>query len=402
MLAALSVVFDLWPRLGLAACWLLLCSFVAPTLDLSPTIEDRLLLESTLVAIPFAPAGLRPGLGRSSPPSPWATLFARYLALRVLFESGYGKLVGYGGQWRSLEFMTWMHQNTPHPTYLGFLDHCLPHAWHVFETGFTLVAELGAVGLLFLGRRPRILAALIFEVLQLGIWLTCNFAWLNPLSMGIGLLLLDDGALAPLGALEGQVGPRRAEPAWKRVTWVGLWAANAGCGTALLLLLLADGARPQESAWTRSLLAIPFRPAGRYTPFSKQYPARFLVEFAGTGDRGESWKPYTYELVQQSETGMARWFAPYRPRLDAAIQKFGMEEDHRPIFRSVARHLLAGDPLAVSLFQEDPFEGRKPQAIRMMVFRMSMNDWDTYRDTGRFWHREFIQDFEPMLIAGGG
>jgi len=91
--AAAAVVLNLWPRMALFGCWLILLSFVSSWQVFSSTVIDEVMIETALVCIAFAPAGMRPGLGVKSPPRVIAVFMMRWLVFRIMFESGLVKLV---------------------------------------------------------------------------------------------------------------------------------------------------------------------------------------------------------------------------------------------------------------------------------------------------------------------
>ena len=93
LLAAIALVFNLWPRLSLLVCWISLLSFARVWRVFSEPQVDWLMLEVALLSIPFAPAGVRPGLGASSPPSPLTLLMMRWLLVRVMLGPGLAKFL---------------------------------------------------------------------------------------------------------------------------------------------------------------------------------------------------------------------------------------------------------------------------------------------------------------------
>ena len=98
------------------------------------------------------------------------------------------------------------YQNGPLPTWIGWYVQHLPHWFHAFATGATLVLELGLVLMLFLPRRWRIVCFFIVTAWQIPVILTANYTFLNYLVLVLGFLLLDDRFLAALlpDALEAE------------------------------------------------------------------------------------------------------------------------------------------------------------------------------------------------------
>ena len=102
------------------------------------------------------------------------------------------KLASGDPQWRNFTAMDEYYQNGPLPTWIGWYVQHLPHWFHAFATGATLVLELGLVFMLFLPRRWRIVCFFIVTAWQIPVILTANYTFLNYLVLVLGFLLLDD------------------------------------------------------------------------------------------------------------------------------------------------------------------------------------------------------------------
>src|SRR5258708_9086749 len=85
VVASVAVIFNLWPRLSLAVCFICFLSFVAAAQDFSGYQSDGMLLEAGFISLFLAPAGFRPGWGEESKPSR-ASLFLLVLeCFRIYF-----------------------------------------------------------------------------------------------------------------------------------------------------------------------------------------------------------------------------------------------------------------------------------------------------------------------------
>src|SRR6516162_5956906 len=195
MIAALLLVLNIWPRAVLVICFVCFLSFVSPAQDFSGYQSDGMLLEAGFISLFFAPAGLRPGLGRNHPPSRASLFLLQWEWFRIYFESGMVKLASGEPQWRNFTAMDEYYQNGPLPTWIGWYAQHLPHRAHAFATGATLVLELGLVWMLFMPRRWRILCFFIVTLWQIPVIVTANYTFLNYLVLLLGVLLLDDGFL---------------------------------------------------------------------------------------------------------------------------------------------------------------------------------------------------------------
>lgn len=411
--AATALLLNLWPRLALFACWVILLSFVSVWREFSITLNDPLMLETALLCIPFAPAGLRPGLGAASPPRPVAVLMMRWLLVRIMLTAGLVKLLGNDAGWREFTFMERFYETSPAPTVLGYHAFHLPHAYHVLEILFTFAAELVAPLLaMFGGRRGRAIALATWVVFELGIQLTGNFAWLNTASIALGLLLLDDQMIAAglrwlrLGRWAERLAAARpvTSPAnWRTVTVAALlWLHFALTLWYPAIFLRGQRATGLPDPHTEPLqfLFRDFRSANCYSLYASTPPVRDDIEFAGSNDGGVTWRPYPFRYKPQREDRMAPFLAPRFGRFEASLQL--VLDAHQPVglITDVARELVQGNPDVLGLFASNPFPTIPPTMVRMIVYRYTYTDLKTHRETGRYWRKEYVGDYAPPATAG--
>lgn len=412
--AAAALVLNLWPRMALFLCWLGFLSFASTWRAFSPAQLDNLMIETALLCIPFAPAGLRPKLGVHSPPRPIAVFMVRWLLFRIMFEAGMVKLTAGDPHWRDLTAMEVMYETSPFPTFFGYIDHHLPHAWHLVEIALTFLAELAAPLLALLGgRRGRWIAFWSWTIFQAGIQLTSNFGWLNTASIGLGFLLLDDQMLASAAArlrLQriGSFLQRTAVPVplgplslWRRdglriALWahfcLGLFFFAKACG------LPPESVPPALAAPVNAFA--PFRSVNGYYLYANFDPVRYQVEFEGSNDGGLTWRSYPYRFLPQDPEKICPFIAPRFARFEATLEISAWRGQKSPLYPLVAGHLLAGDERVAALFASNPFSRHNPPTLlRMQGYRFSFTDLDTYRSTGRFWRKEWLGDYLPMLYV---
>ena len=188
--ASLLLVLNFWPRAMLVVCLAVFLSFITTLQIFASYQSDGMLLGAGFVSMFFAPPGLRPGWGERHPPSRASLFLLQWLWFRIYFESGIVKMASGDPEWRHLTAMDEYYQNGPLPTWIGWYAQHLPHWFHVGTAGFTLALELVLVWMLFLPRPFRIVLFAIVTPLQLGIIATSNYAFLNYLVLGLGVLLL--------------------------------------------------------------------------------------------------------------------------------------------------------------------------------------------------------------------
>jgi hypothetical protein len=408
--AAVALVLNLWPRMALFACWLFFLSFVSTWGIFTASIDDQLMLETALLCIAFAPAGLRPGLGAPSPPRPIAVFAMRWLLFRVMFESGVIKLTGADIHWRDLTAMQVMDETSPLPTIFGYLDHLLPNAFHLLEIALTFAAEIAAPLLaLFAGRRGRWLALAIWVAFQGGIELTTSFGWLNTASIALGLVLLDDQMLAGAAgrlrlrwlanALAPAGGSVRAATPWR------LYGLRALLGAHFCLTLYFFG----TVLAGKSLIDIPhfksrpveflfrdFESANAYIPYASFPPHKIEVEFQGSNDGGKTWRTYDFRFKPQRPDRICPFVAPWFDRFEATLQ-LAVNIPGSTVIPRVAAQLVLGNPDVVGLFRRNPFPGGPPTAVRMPVYQFSFTDYQTFRKTGHYWAKTYEGDYVPVV-----
>ncbi|QYM78189.1 lipase maturation factor family protein [Horticoccus luteus] len=415
LVAAVALVLNLWPRMALFACWLLLLSFVATWQIFSGTQVDQLMLEAALLCIPFAPAGYRPGLGEASPPRPITVFMVRWFLFRVMFESGLVKVFVGDPHWRDFSALDVLYETSPFPTIIGYFDHHLPHAQHVIETGLTWLAEIVApLVAIFGGRRGRWFAFVAWVGFQAGIQLTNNFGWLNTAAAAFGLVLLDDQMLASaagwmrwsrlqhwIATRAALAQPVRPLPRWRRYGLrAALWTHfYVTIYVFALYLGLPETTRPFSLLAPLKTLFADFHSANPYTLYAGLLPERHAVEFEGSNDNGRTWRVYPFRYQPQRPDRMSGFIAPWYPRFEATLQVEATGDKLSPVFGVVARRLLEGSPAVLARFASNPFPDHPPTMMRLPVYRLRFTDWATYRATGNYWRKDYLGDYQPMLYV---
>jgi lipase maturation factor 1 len=407
---SLLLVVNAWPRLAVALCTLCFLSCVGALQDFSAYQSDGMLLEAGLLSIFLAPRGRWPGLGADDPPSRASLFLLQWEWFRIYFESGVVKLASGDVHWRDLTAMDRYYETGPLPAWPGWYVQHLPHWYHAGTVLFTLAVELVLVWALFLPRRARLTCAAVVSALQLGIIATANYAFLNYLVLVLGVLLLDDRALAPLlarlglgapasapPAADASLPPRHAWPTWRAWRAYASVAALAWVFVATLEPILPR-ALPALTAPARSLA--PLRVANTYGLFAVMTGARYEVEFQGTRD-GRTWLVYPFRYKPQDPRARPGIFAPYQPRFDWNLWFASLGPWRESPWVVLAQlRLLERSPSVLALFRGDPFGGAAPTAVRTVLWRYWFTDAATRRATGRWWNRELVGPFSGVLSRG--
>jgi lipase maturation factor 1 len=428
MFAALLVVFNLWPRGMLVVCFVCYLSFTAAARDFSGYQSDSMLLEAGFLALFFAPGGLRPGLGRQSPPSLVSYFLLQWEWFRIYFESGLVKLVSGDPQWRNFTAMDEYYQNCPLPTWIGWYVQHLPHWFQAASVGATLLMELVLVWMAWLPRRIRIALFFFVTLWQAGVILTANYTFLNYLVLSLGILLVDDHFLQnvwrlwkspaairssgvsqteqpaqPMAETAEAAGPRstllrstllRSYDAFKLAIVVVMLVWVFYASTARLIWILAPHV-PLPEAPVAALE--PFRIADQYGLFAVMTRQLYQIEFQGSDD-GKNWTAYPFRYKPQALDRPPKIYAPYQPRLDWNLwfASLGSWREY-PFVVNTEIRLLTGDRDVLSLFAGNPFPHAPPTEIRAVLWQYWFTTMSEKRATGNWWRRQSLGLYAPTL-----
>src|SRR5260221_177873 len=391
LLASVALIVNLWPRASIVVASITFLSFIGASQEFGQYQSDGMLLEAAFLSFFFAPPGLRPRLGTATPPSRASLWLLRYEWFRIYFESGVVKILSGEPQWRDLTAMDKYYENGPLPTWIGWHVQQFPHAFHAATVAYTLLAELILCWLMFFPKRSRLVVFLLTSPLQIGIILTANYAFLNYLVLFLGVLLLNDDLLRktqPTAALDAAATRTPARLETLRMRLAGLVLAVHFLTTTFMFF---------DPAFPTARLLEPFRIANPYGLFAVMTRARYEIEYQGTVD-GATWVAYPFRFKPQDPRNAPGIYAPYQPRFEWNLwfASLGTWQGD-PWTLNVAQRLLDGEPAVLTLFAGDPFHGRKPIAVRSVLWRYSFTTRAERRATGAWWRRELVEDYAPTL-----
>ncbi len=427
MAASLLLVLNIWPRGMLAICFVCVLSFVSAAQEFSGYQSDGMLLEAGFIALFFAPAGFRPGLGRASPPSRASLFLLQWEWFRIYFESGVAKIAGGDPEWRHFTAMDEYYQNGPLPTWIGWYVQHLPHWFHASTVFATLALELVLVWMLFLPRRWRIVCFLIVTPWELGVILTANYTFLNYLVLTLGILLLDDGFLlrvlpeqwkkSLVTGAESTPSTSESRPAPESSSdpersgqsqTPGRFRRHfhtAKLSFTMIVLGWIFYATMAELMWmfsiqlpTAPVAALePFRVANRYGLFGIMTRGRYEIEFQGSED-GKTWVPYPFRYKPQDLSTAPGIYAPYQPRFDWNLwfASLGSWQDYPIVTRTEVR-LLTDDSDVLNLFANNPFPNGPPRAVRAVIWQYWFTTMSEKKSQGMWWRRQFLGLYAPTI-----
>ncbi len=395
---AVALLFGVHPRVSLIALWVLYLSFVSVGQTFFAFQWDNLLLESTLLAWFVAP-WRRSGL--AVPPHPAAVFLMQWLLVRLHVESGLAKLLSGDPSWRDLTALVTYYETAPLPTWLGWFAHQLPVVVHQLGALFTLVVEIALPWGIWGPRTIRRLSVGGLALLQFFILATANYGFFNYLTLALCLWGLDDQDIRTLVRSLG--GRTPASPADTRATgsarlsafavWVlaGVWAFIA----VVPFFPFLPPLRQALPGLRQSLQ--PWRLANAYHLFATMTYVRYEPVIEGSED-GQEWREYEFRYKPGDVRRAPAVVAPHQPRVDFQLW-FLLLRGRAPrdqYFYNLLVRLLTNPGAVEGLFADDPFSGRMPRMVRLVVYRYRFTDWRTWRSTGAWWQRERVATFGPI------
>lgn len=345
------------------------------------------LLETGLLAALMCPwRSLRP-LPPRSPPSRIAIGLMRWLAFRIMLGAG---LIKWRGDpcWRELTCLHSHFETQPIPGPLSAWFHHLPDWMLSGGVVFNHAAELVLPLFVFGPRRLRLAAGIGFVAFQGTLILSGNLSFLNWLTLVPCLACLDDRfvrACLPAGL-------RRRWDAWlarpdlvrkpSRATTVtaGLYAVVVAWLSLPVVLNLAGMAGHQAMNRSYDRLHL----VNTYGAFGSVGAERFELEIEGTlddpRDPNAGWQAYAFPCKPGDPHRRPCWITPYHRRLDwlmwfAALDAAATGGLQREVWvLRLLDRLLRADPAVLGLLADDPFDGARPRAVRVVLWRYRFAD----------------------------
>jgi hypothetical protein len=246
----------------------------------------------------------------------------------------------------------------------------------------------------FLPRRFRIACFFVVTALQIGIITTANYGFLNYIVLALGVLLLDDRALARVRFPVAPTVRREETPRLRIYRRVEATILGVAFYTTIVAFLVGGS----DSILTLpNRLLQPFRIANAYGLFAIMTTAELEIEFQGSND-GKTWVAYPFRYKPQDPMRRPPFLGPYQPRFDwnlwfAALGPWRAS----PWVVLTQERLVEGSPSVLELFSADPFHGKPPSMVRTVLWQYWFTDLATKRTTGAWWRRQELGPFSGTV-----
>ena len=369
---ALGVMAGIENALVMALLWAFHVSILNAGQDWYGYGWETLLAEAGFLGIFLCPTW---GIGPCGP-RPTAAVqnwLFRWLTFRILLGAGLIKLRG-DPCWRELTCLVWHYETQPNPHPLSIIFHRMPGWFHAMGVLYNHFVELVCPFFLVAPRRWRWAAGGAMVVFQATLILSGNLAFLNWLTLVVGLSAFDDefwSRLLPRIRPWLDRGSADHQPRVSTLQRSVLFVLVGLVGWRSIPVI--DNLFFEErQAMNRSY--DPLHLVNTYGAFGSVGEERFEAVLQGTPDNpaGESphWLDYEFTCKPGDPARRPCWITPYHLHLDWQMWFIPLQgiEQHRWVVHLIAK-LLDGDPRALAQFRIDPLDGKAPRAVRLARYQ---------------------------------
>ncbi len=210
-----------------------------------------------------------------------------------------------------------------------------------------------------------------------------NFAWLNALTLILGLSVLDGRWLDAV--LPAERPAELSTPTWFLVLGVVLAVVVAALSVGPVRNLMSSSQRMNTSF-------DPLRLVNSYGAFGSVTRVRRELVVEATDDPHPGpdtvWREYEFKGKPGDVRRRPPQWAPYHLRLDWLMWFVALSPAYgRSWLRPFLEQLLVADPATLRLLRSAPFGDRPPGAVRVLLYRYRFTTRAERRETGAFWHR---------------
>jgi hypothetical protein len=397
-------LFERVPWWLLTAAWLVLWFLYLSIVNVGQIFYafgwESMLLEAGFFAAFLGPATQNPSL--------IPVLAVRWMLFRLILGAGLIKLRN-DPCWRDLTCLFYHYETQPIPNPLSWYFHHLPKIPLMIGVFFNHFVEVAAPFGLLGPQWVAAAAGMIIISHQLVLIVGGNYAWLNMLTIVLGITAFSDGVIGRL-----LPGPAISMPA--------VQPRPESYHTILMMLALVTvvlSVRPALNLCSReqrmNYSYNPIHLINDYGVFGTITKERYEIVIEGTGDATltpkTKWKEYEFKGKPGDVRRMPPQIAPYHLRLDWLMWflPFSVEvtengilmAGHELWFLRFMEKLLEADRKTLKLLRTDPFSGKPPHYLRARYYLYQFTNWKEKKATGAWWKRKLIDEYLPPVTLAG-
>jgi hypothetical protein len=382
----LTAAAPLW--LGVAA-WLLLWALYLSIVNVGQSFYgfgwESMLLEAGFFVAFLGPSRIE------APLVP--VLCLRWMLFRTELGAGLIKL-RHDSCWRDLTCLYYHYETQPLPNPLSWYFHRLPRGFQRLSVLFSHFVQVAVPFGLFAPQPVAAVSAALLASQQLWLIVSGNYAWLNWLTVWLGLAGLSDAALRWLPLAPSAPAPPPVS--FEAVQWA-LAAVTLVLSIRPALNLVS---RRQRMNYSYNRLHL----VNAYGAFGSVGRERYEIVLEGTADRvltpATVWSEYGFRAKPGDPLRRPPQVAPYHLRLDwliwflpfaVGVGPGGIHvRGYETWFLRLIGRLLAGDARTLRLMGANPFAAAPPALVRALLYRYRFTTRAERRQSGAWWHRELL------------
>ena len=297
--------------------------------------------------------------------------------------------------WRDRTCLYYHYETQPLPNPLSWYFHWLPKPIHRFSALVSHFVQVVLPFALFLPQPTPSIAAAFIIFHQLVLIVSGNYAWLNWLTVVLGLSGFDDRILSFVVPLQA---PALAARPWEFD--IALYAL----GAVVLLLSIQPALNLLSPNQAMNLSYNPFHLVGAYGAFGNVGRERYEIVIEGARDRvitpATQWQEYEFKSKPGDPMRRPPQVAPYHRRLDwliwflpfsVIVTGSGIRvPGHSRWFLRFVQRLLAADSNILRLMGKCPFGNEPPAFVRALFYQYRYTTPDEKQQTGAWWCRQLL------------
>lgn len=352
---------------------------------------ESMLLEAGFFAAFFAPAYM------VAPAVP--ILLMRWLLFRNEFGAGLIKL-RHDECWKDLTCLYYHHETQPLPNPLSWYFHRMPKWFHRSGVMFSHVVQLVMPFLLFAPQPVAAIAAALIIAHQMILIVSGNYAWLNWITVALGITGFSDSVLHISGFHAGAMPISQVQ-------------------NVFLLIILGVTAvlsvQPTLNLFSKKQLMNysynPYHLVNTYGAFGSISRERYEVVIEGTDDATVTaatvWKEYEFKAKPGGLNRTPPQVAPYHLRLDwlmwfipFSVYQVGNQlvtRGYELWFIRFVEKLLRADAQTLRLIKRSPFGAARPRFIRARYYLYEYTSAKEKKETGNVWKRTLLGEYLPAV-----
>lgn len=376
-LFSILLMLGIYPPLFLAFLFLIYLSIVSVGQEFLSFGWESLLLEITFYTF---------WVSLTPIPNFWMFLCLNFLLFRFYIQAGLSKLQSYDRSWRDLTALWFHYQTQPLPNTWAWYVYKWPMSFHKASTYFMFIVELIVPFGLFFTDEIRAIAGLAIIGLQVIIWHTGNFSYLNHMTAAFSIIAFSNAYLYQT----------LAEPS---NSLLNIFISLIGIAFLFLQIIrLWNHFKPRYQICSKWLYWLaPLHLVNRYGLFAVMTKERIEIVIEGSDD-GVTWKEYLCKYKPSEVTRRPRRISPYQPRLDWQMWFLPFDSfASQNWFHLLLYQLLKGNPDVLKLIRFNPFQDQPPKYIRAVMYDYKFSTKQQKKELGWWWQREYLGLFSPLM-----